>query len=234
MNGFSIFVGGVLPYLAILVFVVGMIYRVRVWYKTPQPGKMTLFPAKEGDTLKQVLAETFFFPSLFKGDKTLWGFSWLFHVMLALIFLGHFRVVTGILDTTLFSMGMTQDGVDTLSAVAGGGAGIVVLATGLLLLFRRITIIRVRQISGFPDFFALLLLLAIFITGDIMRFWNHIELEQTRIWARSLLTLSPVVPQHTMFLLHAMLAQFLFVYIPFSKVMHFGGIFFTQALIKRR
>jgi nitrate reductase gamma subunit len=154
--------------------------------------------------------------------------------MLALIFLGHFRVVTGILDTTLFSMGMTQGGVDTLSAVAGGGAGIVVLATGLLLLFRRITIIRVRQISGFPDFFALLLLLAIFITGDIMRFWNHIELEQTRIWARSLLTFSPVVPQHTMFLLHAMLAQFLFVYIPFSKVMHFGGIFFTQALIKRR
>jgi nitrate reductase gamma subunit len=37
-----------------------------------------------------------------------------------------------------------------------------------------------------------------------------------------------------MFLLHALLAQILILYIPFSKILHFGGVFFTQALVHRR
>ena len=68
-----------------------------------------------------------------------------------------------------------------------------------------------------------------------MRFvGEHFDLEQTRVWAASLLTLSPVVPASTMFLLHALFAQLLILFIPFSKILHFGGIFFTQALVKAR
>jgi nitrate reductase gamma subunit len=78
------------------------------------------------------------------------------------------------------------------------------------------------------------LLIAIIVTGDIMRFGAHFDLEQTRIWAASLLTLSPIVPMNNMFLLHALFAQLLIISIPFSKILHFGGIFFTQALIKAR
>ena len=48
MNGFAFFVGGVLPYFAVPIFLVGMIYRLWVWKKSPQPGKMTLFPAPSG------------------------------------------------------------------------------------------------------------------------------------------------------------------------------------------
>jgi nitrate reductase gamma subunit len=232
VSTFTFFVGGILPYLAVIIFFAGMAYRIRVWIRTPQPGKMTLFPAADS-TFRGVLAETLLFPSLFKGDKVLWLFSWLFHATLALVFIGHMRAFTAVIDRVLLSMGMTQAGIDTMSATSGGAAGIILLATGLLLLIRRFTIPRVREISGLPDFIAPLFLLAVIFSGNLMRLGPHFDLEQTRVWALSLLTFSPVIPQNGTFLVHAMLAFGLIMYIPFSKILHFGGIFFTQALVKR-
>jgi nitrate reductase gamma subunit len=233
VNGYAFFVGGVLPYIAVSVFVIGMIYRFYVWFKTPQPGKMKLFTPSKQPTARGVIAEALFFPSLFKGDRSLWAMSWFFHVTLALVFLGHLRVLTGLLDAMFRSFGMTQDQITQMSAATGGAAGIVLIVTGALLLIRRLTIPRVREISGMPDFFALLLLIAIITTGNAMRFGPHFDLELTRTWAASLLAFSPQVPDNSMFLLHALLAFTLFMYIPFSKILHFGGIFFTQALVKR-
>lgn len=233
MNVYALFIGGILPYLTIFVFLGGMIYRFYVWFKTPQPGKMTLFPAPSS-TAGGVFFEFLFFPSLFRGDKVLWAFSWVFHGTLALVFLGHIRVFTGLIDRILLSMGVSEEGINWMSGTLGGAAGIVLLATGILLLIRRLVLNRVREISGVPDFFALLLLVAIIGTGDLMRFGTHFDLEQTRVWAWSLLTFSPVVPKSAMFQVHVLLAVLLIMYIPFSKIMHFGGFFFTNALVKRR
>jgi len=232
VDSYSFIIGGVLPYIVVPVFLAGMGYRLYTWVKTPQPGKMTLFPAG-GSTFREVLAETLFFPSLFKGDRVLWVFAWFFHITLALVFLGHIRVFSGVIDGTLLRFGMTREGIQSMSAISGGAAGIFLLATGILLFVRRIVIKRVRQITGIPDFLAPLLIIAILVTGDWMRFAGHFELEQTRVWAASLLAFSPVVPADGMFMLHLLLAQALIVFIPFSKILHFGGIFFTQALIKR-
>lgn len=233
MNTMAFFVLGVLPYVAFVIFVVGVIYRFTQWSKTPQPGKMTLFPAGDSTT-KGVLAETFFFPSLFKGDKTLWSFAWVFHFTLVLVLLGHIRVFTALIDRMLMSTGVSAEGIDAMSSTLGGAAGIVLLATGLLLLFRRIAQRRVREISNFSDFSALVLLIAIILTGDLMRFGDHFDLGQTRAWAWSLLYFSPIVVNNSLFQLHALLGMLLITYIPYSKIMHFGGIFFTQPLIKRR
>lgn len=233
MDSLAFIIGAVLPYIVVPVFLAGMIYRFRVWLKTPQPGKMTLFPAG-GSPVGEIVAETFFFPSLFKGDKVLWAFAWFFHAMLALVILGHLRVFTAAIDSMLLSFGMSAEGIDTMSSVAGGAAGIVLLATAILLFLRRVAIKRVREITGLPDYLAPLLVIAIIATGDIIRFsGQHFDLEQTRVWAMSLITFSPAVPASGMFVLHLFLAQLLIVFIPFSKILHFGGIFFTQALIKR-
>ena len=234
MNVFQFLVGGLLPYLAVMVFVGGMAYRFYVWFSTPQPGRMTLFPAAEGATARRVIAEALLFPSLFRGDKVLWSFSWLFHSTLALVLFGHLRVFTGLVDRVLYAMGMSGEVVDMMSSAAGGAAGIVLLLTGGLLLARRVVVDRVREISGAADFSALLLVIAIAATGNAMRFGAHFDLEQTRVWAASLLTFSPVVPSEGMFLPHLLLALLLLMYIPFSKILHFGGIFFTQSLVKRR
>ncbi len=233
MDSYAFIIGGILPYVVVPIFLFGMIYRVRSWVKAPQPGKMTLFPAG-GAPFKEVVAETLFFPSLFKGDRVLWVFAWVFHATLALVFLGHIRVFTAAIDGMLASFGMSPEAIDTMSSVAGGAAGIVLLASALLLFFRRIAIPRVRQITGFPDYLAPLLVILIIATGDFLRFsGQHFDLEITRAWAMSLLLFRPDVPASGMFLFHLLLAQLLIVFIPFSKILHFGGIFFTQALIKR-
>jgi nitrate reductase gamma subunit len=232
MNTLAYFVGAILPYLVVPVFVAGMAYRFRIWFNTPQPAKMTLFPAADS-TFRGVLSETLFFPSLFRGDRVLWWFAWLFHITLALVFLGHTRVFTGLIDGALRSAGMSAKGIDLMSHYSGGAAGVLLLATGLLLLLRRLSVARVREISAIPDFLAPLLLVCIITTGDLMRFAGSFDLQETRTWAASLFTFSPLVPQNGMFLLHLLLAQLLIVFIPFSKILHFGGFFFTQAIIKR-
>jgi nitrate reductase gamma subunit len=232
MDTFAFFAGAVLPYIVVPVFLAGMVYRFRIWYRTPKPAKMTLFPAADS-TFRGVLSETLLFPSLFRGDRVLWSFAWIFHATLALVFLGHVRVFTGLIDRILASAGMSPQGIDAMSHYSGGAAGILLLATGLLLLFRRFSVARVREISAIPDYLAPLLLVVIIATGDLMRFAGSFDLNETRIWAASLLTLSPSVPQNGMFLMHMMLPQMLIMFIPFSKILHFGGIFFTQAIIKR-
>ncbi|MHC4661848.1 MAG: respiratory nitrate reductase subunit gamma [Planctomycetota bacterium] len=235
MNTFAFIVAGVLPYVAVLVFLIGMTYRFYVWFKAPQPGKMALTPAPES-TFRGVMAEALFFPSLFKGDKALWVFSWVFHVTLAFVFLGHIRVFTGLMDSVMKAVGISTGGIDTISAVFGGIFGVILLATGIPLLIRRIALKRAREVSGVPDFFALLLVIAVILTGDIIRFGPHFDLTLTRAWAKSLLTFSPTVSPHlsAVFIVHTLLAMLLIMYIPFSKILHFGGIFFTQTLVKRR
>jgi len=233
VDTYEVIVGGIIPYLAVLTFVVGMAYRFKVWFKTPQPARMTLFPAPQGSTAMAVLAEALFFPSLFKGDKLLWCASWVFHATLVLVFVGHVRVFTGVADSILLAVGMTQANIDKMSLTSGIAAGVILLASAILLLARRFAFPRVREISGVGDFVALLLLLGIIATGDLLRFGPHFDLALTRQWAWSLLRFSPVVPHNPTFLVHAFLALLLVAYIPFSKVLHFGGIFFSQSVLRR-
>jgi len=232
---FAFFVGGVLPYAAAATFVVGMAYRFYVWFRAPQPAEITLYSWPEGSMLRNLLGEVLFFPGLFRSDKILWAMSWVFHVSLALVLVGHFRFFSALLDRGLMALGASAAGIEQMSSLLGGAAGIVILATAASLIIRRQTVQRVREISTLPDYFALLLLVAIIATGDAMRFSSqHFDLTQTRVWAWSLLTFNPVVPQNTAFLVHATLAQLLLMFIPFSKILHWGGIFFTQALMHTR
>lgn len=232
MSSTAFLVGGVLPYLAAIVFVVGVVYRLLTWRRVPQPALMTLYPTQEAGW-GALVKEALFFPSLFRGDKTLWIFAWSFHVALALAFIGHLRVATAVIDRGLAAVGLGASGMAMLSAVAGGFAGVVLIATVLLLLGRRLLVARVREISKAPDFLALLLLVAVITTGDLMRFSaSHVDLAATRAWAASLLTLSPAVSLPPTFLLHLFFAQLLLLYVAFSKLMHFGGFFFTFSLIK--
>ena len=58
MVEFASFVGGVLPYAAAVTFVVGMAYRFYVWFSTPQPAKITLYPWPEGSMATASLSTT--------------------------------------------------------------------------------------------------------------------------------------------------------------------------------
>jgi nitrate reductase gamma subunit len=229
VSAISIIVGVILPPVTFVVFMAAMLNRLWTWKALPQPG-MTLFPTSTSGTTAGVLKETLFFPSLFRSDRFLWAISWLFHVMLALIILGHVRVVV---DFPWLWSALHIDA-DTVSAVVGGAAGLMILLMLILLLGRRVVTTRVREISSPGDYFAVFLILAIVLTGNAMRFVGHFDLAATRQYFASLMLLQwPAVPANGWFLAHLFLAQVLLIYIPFSKIMHFGGVFFTQAAIKR-
>jgi nitrate reductase gamma subunit len=231
-------VGGVLPYVAIAVFIVAMAFRIYTWKKLAAPS-MTLFPAPEHETAnkRNVLKEAVLFRSLFRGDRMLWGFAWAFHAVLALIVLGHLRVFTNV-DGTLMAMGMTDEAIQIMSGSLGGAAGVIILIAPVLLLARRLALPRVREVTGSADILALLLIAAIIVTGNVMRFGpEHFDLTLTREYFAELATFGGVmdqaVLQNNVFMIHMGLALVLIMTIPYSKILHFGGIFFTHQLIRK-
>jgi nitrate reductase gamma subunit len=231
-------VGVILPYVAIVVFVAGMVYRVYVWKKLASP-PMTLFPAAQDEKANAIntIEEALLFKSLFRGDRLLWVFAWVFHAVLLLVFVGHFRVFTNV-DALLMKLGMSDDAIQAMSGGAGGVAGVVILLTVLLLLARRMALPRVREITGLADYLALLLIAAIILTGDLMRFGEHFDLATTREYFGTLARFGSVTGvallHNNLFLIHMGLAFVLVLCIPFSKILHFGGIFFTHQLLRKQ
>ncbi|MEW6529993.1 MAG: respiratory nitrate reductase subunit gamma [Thermodesulfobacteriota bacterium] len=235
MSAAQVFIGVILPYVTVVVFVVGIVYRIKKWNKAPA-GKMTLFsaPATPSEKWKQILKEVLVFKQLFDGNKSLWAGTWIFHAALALIIVGHSRVVT---DFPLLwaALGMSNANVDTMSNVVGGAAGVIVLAMGMYLLVRRLVVSRVAEISDTDDYVCLGLILAIVISGDILRFGPHFDLNLSRQYFAGLLTFQGgPVPSNPWFLLHLFLGQILIMYVPFSKFLHIPGIFYSKSLIYQR
>lgn len=244
MEVLKILIGVVLPYITIVVLVGGMIYRIVKWYKMPSPGKLTLFPAPPPGSglVIGILKETFFLRTLFKSDKVLWAGSWAFHIMLLLLLVSHLRLL-GSFSRSWRVLGIDDATVGTMSTALGSVAGLIIMMTGIFLLIRRLALTRVRQISLFADYLILILLISIILTGYYMRFNIYLpvdlpvaycDLYEMRDYVAGLLTFNPRLPSSSLFLFHFLLGQILLMCIPFSKIMHFGGIFFSQTLVQRR
>jgi nitrate reductase gamma subunit len=230
--------GVLLPYSAVAVFLAGIGYRIYIWKKLASPA-MTLFPAPptEGANQRNAVAEALLFRSLFKGDRVLWGMAWSFHAVLALILVGHLRVFANV-DAVLVRLGMTEPEIQAMSAGTGGAAGIAIAAATLLLLLRRAAVPRVREISGLVDYAMLLLIAAILTTGNLMRFGaEHFDLGLTRDYFAALAGFAGAgrfaALDNGLFLIHMSLAFALVALMPFSKLLHFGGIFFTHQLVRK-
>ncbi len=77
------------------------------------------------------------------------------------------------------------------------------------------------------------------MTGNLMRFApEHFDLNLTREYFVALATFSNVTAMEAVsnnaFVVHMFLALLLILTIPFSKILHFGGIFFTHQMIRKQ
>jgi nitrate reductase gamma subunit len=99
----------------------------------------------------------------------------------------------------------------------------------LYLLLRRILDLRVRYISLFTDYFALFLLIGLAASGVLMRYFYKTDIMAVKQLAQGLVNLAPVVPEGigAIFFMHLFLLSALIAYLPFSKLMHMGGIFLS-------
>ena len=222
---FSWVVSNVLPFITAAVFFGGLAYRVVRWRRIPRASVSLVVPPGSrsvGQTLREIVTEVVTFRRVFKGSKVLWVVSWLFHLSIFVFVLGHFRLFMEFM--WLWNLlGLTPEQVDLL-AFAGGGASGTVFMLGLMALLVRRLMMPVRSLSVPGDYYLLLLLLAIAISGNYMRFLMHIDLEPYRAFFSNLFHLRLGVPVENMiFVSHFLLVQVFLIYFPFSKLVHVIG-----------
>jgi nitrate reductase gamma subunit len=106
----------------------------------------------------------------------------------------------------------------------------VILGAITYLFIRRVIIPQVKYISLPADYFPLLLILGIVITGVLMRYVTRIHVVGIKELAMGLVSFKPAIPEEgigSLFYAHLFLVSSLIAYFPFSKLMHMGGVFMS-------
>ncbi len=209
-------------YLATAVLVVGVGLRIRRYARTPQPLKIPIppAPATRGGVVLRMLAEVTLFRALFRSNKWIWLFGWVFHVALLAVLLRHLRYFTQ----------PVWEWVALLQPV-GLYAGFAMLAGLLGLWARRFLVDRVRYISSPSDHLMLALLVAIAASGLGMKYLAHTDIVALKAFFLGLMAFDwQPLPADPLLLLHLALVAALMIVFPLSKLMHAPGIFFSPTL----
>lgn len=231
------FLGQIFPYISIIIFLTGMTWRVLIWLNVPVPFQLTLFPAPQtfAGRVMSIGWEIISFKSLWRGDRILWLWAWLMHGSLAVIIVGHIvGIYTLSLEFTL--IGLSPEASSALSAGLGIAAGTACFLSLMVLFYRRTAIDEVKRLSDPVDYFVLLLLLAIVISGMHMRLTSlNIDLTAIRSYLAGILTLHPIpIPRTWIFVSHFTLVNILLLYFPFSKLFHGAGFVVNRAMLTEK
>ncbi|HOP39705.1 MAG TPA: respiratory nitrate reductase subunit gamma [Geobacteraceae bacterium] len=220
--------GSLMVYAGLLFFVIGTLWRLRRWMKSEVPFSLTLFPLS-GSTMgkmRSLTRETFLFSGLYREDRSFWWLAWLFHLSLAVIIVGH---IVGIFcDRQQFVLlGATPEMSRHLSLTFGGIAGCMLLVSVAVLFIRRLSDPMVQRLSPPSAFFDLVLIGAVALSGVVIYLPGfQTDIGEIRAYMRGVLHLEPTpLPDNPVFVIHFSLAVLLVLYLPFSRMFHFGGSF---------
>ncbi|HSO08928.1 MAG TPA: sulfate reduction electron transfer complex DsrMKJOP subunit DsrM, partial [Desulfoprunum sp.] len=166
----------------------------------------------------------------YESSKWLWLFGIIFHYSFLIVVIRHMRLflnpVPEVIAFLDWADSMFEIGVPSMYMTDAGLIG------GAALLFsRRLVNRHVRYISLVNDYFPLVLIFAIGVTGALMRHFlrDGIDIVAIKQLAVGLVTFSPVINGEigAIFYIHVFLVATLLVYFPFSKLMHLGGVFLS-------
>ncbi|MHB1362084.1 MAG: respiratory nitrate reductase subunit gamma [Thermoleophilia bacterium] len=210
-------------YIAVDIFLVGILLKVWKYAATPAPLKIPLTPAPKTavGVGSRMVQEVVLFKSLFKGNKLIWVGGYVFHLALLFVFMKHLRFLFP--STPAFLDNLVNFDLYT---------GYILLAALAFLFILRLVIDRHFYISVFNDYLLLGLLMCIATTGLLSRFWEgggvRADLPDIKVFVGGLFTFNPgTVPGNRLFLTHFSLVMLLLIYFPFSKLVHAVGIFFS-------
>lgn len=254
------FFGILIPYIAVLTFIVGFVAKIVGWGRSPVPFRITTTCGQQksldwikSDNLEsphttmgvigRMFLEIVFFRSLFRntsveltGEKRLvywpslllWLAGLVFHWSFLVVVLRHLRFfmdpVPGFINFIERLDGMFQVGVPVFYMTS-----FFILVSLAFLFARRIFDAKIRYISLPADYFALILLLAIVVSGIFTRHVFKTDIVEVKKLAVGLLTLRPSMPEGIgfWFYVHLFCISTLLAYFPFSKLMHFPGVFMS-------
>ena len=211
-------------------------------------------PRGTGGVIVRMILEVLLFRSLFRNtrleyrnadgglrvdyewEKWLWLAALAFHYSFLVIFLRHFRFFMEPIPGFVHLLD-NLDGFLQLGVLPFNGLGVpTVYITDLLLLaavtylfLRRLYIPQMRYISLPADYFPLFLILALGLTGVLMRYFLRVDITAVKELAIGLFKFSPTVPEGigVIFYIHLFILSVLIAYFPFSKLMHFAGVFLS-------
>ncbi len=166
---------------------------------------------------------------VYKDSKLLWLGAIVFHWSLLIILLRHLRLFVEPVPAFVISI-QRLDGFFQITLPALYITDIlIVLALGYLL-FRRMASAQLRYISLFSDYFAVLLLLSVALSGIFMRYIFRVDLVSVKELALGVLSFHPSIPAAGIglaFYVHLFLVCTLFAYLPYSKLVHMAGVFLS-------
>ncbi len=157
----------ILFYAASALLVVGLIYKIADFARTPAPLLIPTTPAPTttGGMVFRMFREVALFESLLKANLWIWVFGWMFHMGLFLVLARHLRYFT---EPVWTWVALIQPfGLYAGFAMAAGLGG---------LWARRFLVERIRYISTPSDHLMLALLLGIAVTGLLMKFVMHTDI----------------------------------------------------------
>ncbi len=200
-------------------------------------------PSSKLGVVVRMFFEVFLMRSLFRNirfyyekfeivdTRWLWFFAMAFHYSLLIILIRHLRFFTNPIPDFVKLVDWI-DGVMKFWVPPIYITGVLALASLAFLWGRRIFLAKERSASLPSDHFVLLLFAIILISGTLMRYIVKIDLTNVKALALGLVTFN--IPSyevlhgiHWLFYVHLTAVCVLVAYIPFSKLMHFAGIFFS-------
>jgi nitrate reductase gamma subunit len=200
-------------------------------------------PSTTGGVIVRMLLEILLFRSLFRNNRVefngervsykwvvwLWLFAILFHYSFLVVLVRHLRFFVEPVPFFVTALeavdGMLQIGLPGLFL-----SGAALLAAATLLLLRRILLPKMNYISRAADYFPLFLIIGIALTGILMRHFAKVDVVHVKELTLGLATFHPGLPEEGiggLFYVHIFFVSILFAYIPFSKIMHMGGVFLS-------
>ncbi len=202
-------------------------------------------PSGTMGVIGRMALEVFLFRSLFRNLKTqkhegnqlaygeakwLWLAGLAFHWTFLIILIRHLRFFTQAVPFPVQVM-EALDSFLQIGAPLLYLTDVIFLAAVTGLFIRRIALPQVRDISLAADYFPLFLILGIGITGVSMRYFTKTDIVGVKMLTMSLVRFSPdasVLGQISpIFFIHLFLISVLFLYFPFSKLVHLGGVFMS-------
>lgn len=206
---------------AALILLLGLTYKIRQYWKTEAPLLIPTTPAPTtgGGVVLRMAKEVILFESLFKSNKWIWLFGWMFHISLFLVLARHIRYFQ---EEPWFWV--------TLIQPFGKYAAYTMMIGLAGLLLRRIVVDRVRYISAPSDYLMLAMLLLIGVSGLVMQLLVRPDIIAIQTYFTGLMTFELFnLPLSTPLVVHLVMVAILLIIFPFSKLLHAPGVFFSPS-----